>query len=50
MELTASVLSYDLFPRCDECEDDFAWPAPDHMCYYTKYQLRRLRGDIIPAF
>ena len=36
--------------RCDECEDDFAWPAPDHVCYYTMYQLRRLRGDIIPAF
>jgi len=36
--------------RCEECEDDFAWPGPDHDCFYTRYQLRRLRGDLIPAF
>jgi hypothetical protein len=37
-------------PRCEECEDDFAWPDAGHDCYFTKYQLRSLRGDIVPAF
>ena len=27
-------------PRCEECEDDFAWPGPEHDCFYTRYQLR----------
>ena len=36
--------------QCAECEDDFSWPAADHQCYYTRYQLRSIRGDIVPAF
>merc|ERR1712098_406121 len=36
--------------RCEECEDDFSWPEAGHDCYYTRYQLRNLRGDIVPAF
>ena len=36
--------------RCEDCEDDFSWPDAEHQCYYTKYQLRSLRGDIVPAF
>ena len=36
--------------QCEECEDDFSWPDGEHQCYYTKYQLRSIRGDIVPAF
>merc|ERR1719318_1996247 len=35
---------------CTECEDDFSWPDPSHECYFTKYKLRMLAGDIMPAF
>ena len=35
---------------CAECEDDFFWPDPSHECYFTKYKLRMLAGDIVPAF
>ena len=35
---------------CDECEDDFTWPDEDHDCYYTRYQLRYISGDIVPTF
>ena len=35
---------------CAECEDDFSWPDPSHECYFTKYKLRMLAGDIMPAF
>lgn len=36
--------------RCTVCEDDFAWPDSDHECYYTKYKLRLIAGDIVPDF
>merc|ERR1712059_198383 len=36
--------------RCAVCEDDFSWPDPEHECYFTKYKLRLLAGDIVPAF
>ena len=32
--------SEEISPRCEECEDDFAWPDPEHDCFYTRYQLR----------
>ena len=35
---------------CDECEDDFTWPDESHDCYYTRYQLRYISGDIVPTF
>ena len=35
---------------CDECEDDFSWPDEGHDCYYTRYQLRYISGDIVPTF
>ena len=35
---------------CEECEDDFTWPDENHDCYYTRYQLRYISGDIVPAF
>ena len=35
---------------CAECEDDFSWPDPSHECYFTKYKLRMIAGDIMPAF
>ena len=35
---------------CDECEDDFSWPDSSHDCYYTRYQLRFISGDIVPSF
>ena len=35
---------------CDECEDDFSWPDESHDCYYTRYKLRYISGDIVPAF
>ena len=35
---------------CDECEDDFTWPEESHDCYYTRYQLRYISGDIVPTF
>eukprot|EP00092_Neocalanus_flemingeri_P040552 GFUD01044158.1.p1 GENE.GFUD01044158.1~~GFUD01044158.1.p1 ORF type:complete len:227 (-),score=57.12 GFUD01044158.1:130-744(-) len=35
---------------CVECEDDFFWPDASHECYYAKYKLRMLAGDIVPAF
>ena len=35
---------------CDECEDDFTWPDETHDCYYTRYQLRYISGDIVPTF
>jgi hypothetical protein len=35
---------------CAECEDDFSWPDPSHECYFTKYKLRMLAGDIMPDY
>ena len=35
---------------CTECEDDFSWPDPSHECYFTKYKLRMVAGDIMPAY
>ena len=35
---------------CEECEDDFSWPDESHDCYYTRYQLRYISGDIVPTF
>ena len=35
---------------CAECEDDFAWPDPSHECYFTKYKLRMVAGDIMPSY
>ena len=35
---------------CAECEDDFSWPDPSHECYFTKYKLRMVAGDIMPAY
>ena len=35
---------------CDECEDEFAWPEDSHDCYYTRYSLRYIAGDIVPSF
>ena len=35
---------------CAVCEDDFSWPDASHECYFTKYKLRMVAGDIMPAF
>ena len=35
---------------CDECEDEFSWPDESHDCYYTRYSLRYIAGDIVPSF
>ena len=35
---------------CEVCEDDFCWPDESHECYFTKYKLRMIGGDIMPAY
>lgn len=48
LEVHANEVHTDTF--CEECEDDFMWPDENHDCYYTRYKLRYISGDIVPAF